>query len=112
VEFGGVKEGKEKKGYGAGIASSIGEIEHFASSKAKFRPLNPFKELPTNYVIQDIQQHYYVANSFKEAGDTLIKFGEYLPRPFKAYYNRITNNVEVDRKIKLVAVDEKPLEFL
>jgi phenylalanine-4-hydroxylase len=113
VEFGACKEGNDMKAYGAGIASSIGEIEHFGSDKSKFRPLNPFKELhPESIVIQDIQAFYYVAKSLKEAGDTLIKYGEYLPKPFKTYFNRITNQVEVDRKVKVVSVDEKPLEFI
>jgi hypothetical protein len=54
---------------------------------------------------------YYVADSFKSAGDILVKYGEFLPKPFKCYFNRKTSTVEVDRKVKLVAVDDKTLVF-
>lgn len=37
LEFGACKEGSKKLGYGAGIASSIGEIEHLMSDKARFK---------------------------------------------------------------------------
>jgi len=65
----------------------------------------------TNFPIQSLQPVYYVANSFEDAGDMLIRFGERLPKPFKAYYNHKSNRVEVDKKIKLVHVDEKPIDF-
>ncbi len=54
------------KGYGAGIASSIGEAEvfylfkiylicqHFLSGKPEFRLLNPMKELNLNYPVQTL----------------------------------------------------------
>lgn len=111
VEFGVCKEGNEVKGYGAGVASSIGEILNFGEKKAQFKPLNPFKELNLNFPIQTFQPVYYVAESFKDAGDILIRYGEYLPKPFKAYFNYNTNSVEVDRKVKLINVDEKPVDF-
>jgi len=110
VEFGVCKEGDQVKGYGAGLASSINEIENFASGKPKFKPLNPFVELDQNYPIQTVQPKYYVAESFKDAGDMLIRYGELLPKPFKAYYNYNTASVEVDRKVKLCDVDEAPTE--
>jgi len=111
IEFGVCKEGNDIKGYGAGVASSIGEIKNMGEKKAEFRPLNPFVELNTNFPIQSLQPVYYVADSFESAGDMLIRFGERLPKPFKAYYNNKNNRVEVDKKIKLIKVDEKPVDF-
>jgi len=111
VEFGCCKEDGDIKGYGAGVASSIGEIENVGKRGAEFRPLNPFKELKLDYPIQTLQPIYYVAEDFKSAGDILVKYGEFLPKPFRAYFNRRTNTVEVDRKVKLVEIDEKPVDF-
>mmetsp|Transcript_13711 Transcript_13711/g.11671 ORF Transcript_13711/g.11671 Transcript_13711/m.11671 type:complete len:133 (+) Transcript_13711:935-1333(+) len=88
VEFGVCKEGDKIKGYGAGVASSLGEIENVAAGKSEYRPLDPFKELKMDYPIQTIQPMYYVADDFKSAGDILVRYGEYLPRPFKTYYDR------------------------
>lgn len=39
------------KGYGAGIASSIGECEHFLSDKARFELFDPFKACTRKYPI-------------------------------------------------------------
>jgi len=111
IEFGACKEGDDIKAYGAGIASSIAEIKNFGERRAEFRPLDPFKELSTNYPIQTLQPIYYVANSFKDAGETLIKYGEHLPRPFRTFYDYKKQCVEVDRKIKLVEVADKSLGF-
>ena len=52
-----------------------------------------------DFPIQTMQPMYYVAESFKSAGEMLIRYGEFLPKPFKAYYNHATNKVEVDRAL-------------
>lgn len=111
VEFGVCKEGNGVKGYGAGVASSIGEIKNFGEGKAEFRPLNPFVELELDFPIQTVQPMYYVAESFKNAGEMLIRYGEFLPKPFHAYFNYQNERVEVDRKVKLVDVNEQAVDF-
>lgn len=111
AEFGVCKEGNAIKGYGAGIGSSIGEIKNFGENKAEFRTLDPFRELNLNFPIQTLQPIYYVADSFKDAIDTLIKYGGCLPRPFKTYFNYMKHTVEVDKKITLTKIEEKPVEF-
>jgi len=111
VEFGVCKEGNGVKGYGAGVASSIGEIKNFGEGKAELRPLNPFVELDLDFPIQTVQPMYYVAESFKNAGEMLIRYGELLPKPFKAYFNHQNDTVEVDRKVKLVDVNEEAVDF-
>jgi len=42
LEFGACLEGDQRLGYGAGIASSISEIDNLLSSKPKFEPFDPF----------------------------------------------------------------------
>jgi phenylalanine-4-hydroxylase len=40
------------KGYGAGIASSIGEAENLLEGKkSEFKPLDPMRELPLDYPV-------------------------------------------------------------
>ena len=99
IEFGVCKEGSDIKAFGAGIASSFGELkvfllrkeylywQSFGEKKVEFRPLNPKKELPLNYPIQTIQQWYYVAESFQHATETLIHYGESLNRSFQVSYD-------------------------
>lgn len=51
IEFGACMENGKMKGYGAGIASSIGECEHFLSDKARFEWFDPFKACTRKYPI-------------------------------------------------------------
>ena len=67
LEFGVCKEGDERLGYGAGIASSIGEIEHLLSEKAKFKKLEPLFDCHEPYPIQKVQEMYRVTEDFDEA---------------------------------------------
>jgi phenylalanine-4-hydroxylase len=99
VEAGACKENSQVKAFGASISSSIAELQHFASEKANYRTLDPFKELPFDIKLQFLQQKYYVAQSFKGALEVLLKFGESLQRPFSAWYNTSTEKIEVDKKI-------------
>jgi phenylalanine-4-hydroxylase len=70
VEFGICMENNKRKAYGAGILSSVGELEYaFEQNIAKFLPLD-FENCGLNY--QDIpiskyQPVYFVAKSFKDA---------------------------------------------
>ena len=43
LEFGMCKERGKKKAYGAGILSSVGELEYCLSEKPKYFPLDPFE---------------------------------------------------------------------
>jgi phenylalanine-4-hydroxylase len=42
IEFGMCLENGEKKSYGAGILSSVGELEYCVTEKPTFFPLDPF----------------------------------------------------------------------
>ncbi len=71
VEFGICKEGNELKVYGAGILSSLGELEYAISDKRSYFPLD-LEEIVTknkNFVINNMQPFYYVAESFENAKD-------------------------------------------
>jgi phenylalanine-4-hydroxylase len=69
IEFGMCKERGSLKAYGAGILSSMGEIEYCLSDKPKYLPLDPW-EIGLNHVnfpISSMQPYYFVAESFAKA---------------------------------------------
>eukprot|EP01017_Pseudomicrothorax_dubius_P026856 TRINITY_DN3033_c0_g2_i1.p1 TRINITY_DN3033_c0_g2~~TRINITY_DN3033_c0_g2_i1.p1 ORF type:complete len:439 (-),score=77.93 TRINITY_DN3033_c0_g2_i1:154-1470(-) len=111
VEFGACKEGNQIKGYGAGVASSFGEIRHFMSDKPKFEPLDPMNRLPLDFPVQTYQPIFFYGKSFKHMKEILLEYGEYLKKPFKAYYDYEKSEVEVDRPIETYMSAEGGLNF-
>ena len=69
VEFGLCYENGKKKAYGAGILSSVGELEYAMSDKPEFLPLNcdNIAENYQDFPISSVQPTYFVAKSFKDA---------------------------------------------
>lgn len=63
------KERGKLKAYGAGILSSVGELEYCLSGKPKYLPLDPFEiaQNHLNFPISSMQPYYFVAVSFQEA---------------------------------------------
>ena len=101
MEFGICKEDNELKVYGAAMASSIAEMEHFIARKAKLEDLDPFNNLTIGYSDQDVQPVYMVAKSFEDAKDILVRFGESLEKPFKAFYDLEKQEIKTDRKVRM-----------
>jgi phenylalanine-4-hydroxylase len=62
-------EDGQKKAYGAGILSSVGELEYCVTDKPTYYPLDPFEiaEKHLNYPISSMQPYYFVAESFAKA---------------------------------------------
>jgi phenylalanine-4-hydroxylase len=69
IEFGMCKERGQLKAYGAGILSSVGELEYCLSDKPKYYPLDPFEiaQNHLNFSISSMQPYYFVADSFAKA---------------------------------------------
>ena len=69
IEFGMCKERGQLKAYGAGILSSVGELEYCLSDKPKYYPLDPFEiaQNHLNFPISSMQPYYFVAESFAKA---------------------------------------------
>jgi len=69
IEFGMCYEKGALKAYGAGILSSVGELEYCVSNKPKYLPLDPFEigQNHLNYPISSMQPLYFVAESFAKA---------------------------------------------
>lgn len=64
MEFGLCKEGDQVRAYGAGLLSSIGEIQHALSSRPAVLPFDPEKTAVQKYQDQEYQDTYFLAESF------------------------------------------------
>jgi phenylalanine-4-hydroxylase len=64
VEFGLLEEQGEAKAIGAGLLSSVGELEHCLSPEVERRPFSVRAVVETPYVFSSMQPVLYVARSF------------------------------------------------
>lgn len=74
VEFGVVREGNQVKGFGAGVLSSYGELQHMASGMPKLVDFDPFAAQPKMSYKDGYQKQYFVLNSFKEGAKQLLDY--------------------------------------
>lgn len=72
VEFGLCRQDNELKAYGAGLLSSIGELQYSLSGKPALKPFNPEVTGNTPYPITEYQPTYFVAESFDDVKDQLM----------------------------------------
>jgi len=103
VEFGMcLDKNGQKKAYGAGIMSSFGELAYCVTDKPKFKPFDPYliAQDYVNFPISEMQPVYFVAESFPKAKQQIIDYCEDIVRPFNLSFNRKSNTIEVDRKIR------------
>ncbi|XP_022693540.1 tyrosine 3-monooxygenase-like isoform X2 [Varroa jacobsoni] len=108
VEFGLCKEGDKVRAYGAGLLSSIGEIQHALSSRPTVLPFDPQTTSLQKYQDQEYQDTYFLAESFR---DVQSKFREWVRthiyRPFDLSYDAFTNTVIIlDSPMKVCSVME------
>ncbi|CAH1119615.1 unnamed protein product [Phaedon cochleariae] len=95
VEFGLCRENGHLKAYGAGLLSSFGELQYSLSDQPEVRPFDPVKTSVQKYPITQYQPLYYVAESFEDSKEKMIKFAATIPRSFGVRYNAYTQSIEV-----------------
>ncbi|XP_059609359.1 protein henna isoform X1 [Phlebotomus argentipes] len=95
VEFGLCRQGGELKAFGAGLLSSFGELQYCLSDKPEVREFDPEKTGLQKYPITEYQPVYYVADSFEDAKEKMIKYANTIPRPFGVRYNAYTQSVDI-----------------
>ncbi|XP_018570105.1 protein henna isoform X1 [Anoplophora glabripennis] len=95
VEYGLCREHGKLKAYGAGLLSSYGELQYALEEKAEIRPFEPAKTALQKYPITEYQPVYFVAESFEDAKEKMIKFASTIPRSFGVRYNAYTQSIEV-----------------
>ena len=103
VEFGLLREDDERKAYGAGVLSSVGELERACASglpDTAFKPWNPDAAAREPYPITEFQPCYFVADSLQDAKTKMQDFCRSLARPFYARYNAAAQRIWVDRAIR------------
>ncbi|CAH0547253.1 unnamed protein product [Brassicogethes aeneus] len=95
VEYGVCQENGAVKAYGAGLLSSYGELQYALSDKPEIRPFDPPKTALQKYPITEYQPLYYLAESFEDAKERMIKFSSTIPRTFGVRYNAYTQSIDV-----------------
>lgn len=76
IEFGICKEDGQNKAYGAGLMSSIEELEYCVSDKPEVRSLDPH-DIAQNYTvipISKLQPTYFCAESFQQAKADITEY--------------------------------------
>ena len=84
IEFGVCQEADGIKAYGAGILSSVGELEYCKTDVPKLYPLDPFN-IAQNHVdfpISSMQPYYFVAETFEKAKTQITDYCETIYKPF------------------------------
>lgn len=66
VEFGLINTPEGRRIYGAGIVSSLNEVEHSLSDKVTVHPFEPERIAAQEYEVWHLQPVYYAINSFEE----------------------------------------------
>uniref|UniRef100_A0A3P9AZN7 tryptophan 5-monooxygenase n=1 Tax=Maylandia zebra TaxID=106582 RepID=A0A3P9AZN7_9CICH len=95
VEFGLCKQDGRLRAYGAGLLSSVSELQHALSSSANILPFDPTVTCNQECMITTFQHVYYVADSFEEAKNKMREFAKTLRRPFTIRYDPYTQSVDV-----------------
>ncbi|XP_065664897.1 phenylalanine-4-hydroxylase-like [Hydra vulgaris] len=67
VEFGLCLQNNELKAYGAGLLSSIGELQYCFSEKSIKAPFDLEEIFATKYSLTEFQPKYFIAESFSDA---------------------------------------------
>jgi tryptophan 5-monooxygenase len=96
VEFGLCKQKDGSfKVYGAGLLSSVAELQHAISAKDKIKKLDPEVTCHEECIVTAYQNSYFYTDSFDEAKEKLREFAGSIQRPFMVRYNPYTQSVEV-----------------
>ncbi|XP_030070558.1 tryptophan 5-hydroxylase 2 isoform X2 [Microcaecilia unicolor] len=95
IEFGLCKQEGQLRAYGAGLLSSIGELQHALSDKASVKSFDPKTTCLQECLITTFQEAYFVSESFEEAKEKMREFAKSINRPFSVYFNPYTQSVDV-----------------
>ncbi|EDW27421.1 GL24728 [Drosophila persimilis] len=96
VEFGLCKQADSSfKVYGAGLLSSVAELQHAITAGPKIKKFDPEFTCKEECIITSYQNAYYYTDSFEEAKEQMRAFADSIQRPFGVRYNPYTMSVEV-----------------
>ena len=69
VEFGLIRENREKRIFGAGIVSSNEEVTHALSDEVTVHPFDPDTLVETDYQVYNLQDELFIMESFEQLLD-------------------------------------------
>uniref|UniRef100_A0A3Q3WQF6 tryptophan 5-monooxygenase n=1 Tax=Mola mola TaxID=94237 RepID=A0A3Q3WQF6_MOLML len=95
IEFGLCKQEGQLRAYGAGLLSSIGELQHALSDQACVKMFDPKTTCNQECLITTFQEVYFVSESFEEAKQKMREFAKTIKRPFSVYYNPYTQSIDL-----------------
>uniref|UniRef100_G3PGF9 tryptophan 5-monooxygenase n=1 Tax=Gasterosteus aculeatus aculeatus TaxID=481459 RepID=G3PGF9_GASAC len=95
VEFGLCKQDGRLRAYGAGLLSSISELQHALSGKAHILPFDPAVTCNQECIITTFQDVYFVSESFEDAKNKMREFAKTIWRPFTVRYDPYTQSVDI-----------------
>ncbi|KAL3308303.1 Tryptophan 5-hydroxylase 2, partial [Cichlidogyrus casuarinus] len=95
VEFGICHQQGERRAFGAGLLSSIGELKHALSGKAKIMPFDPDRVVKQECLVTTFQEGYFETPSFEYAKEQMRQFAKNIERPFEVNYDPHTQSIEV-----------------
>lgn len=95
VEFGLCKQDGELRIYGAGLLSSVAELQHALKHPENIKRFDPEITCKQECIITSYQEAYWYTDSFEEAKEKMRKYAETIQRPFGIRYNPYTQSVEV-----------------
>lgn len=95
VEFGLCKQDGMLRAYGAGLLSSVGELQYCLSDEPAVRAFEPSQTALQTYPITNYQPLYYVAESFRDAQIRVREFAATMDRPFSVRYDPYTQTIQV-----------------
>ena len=100
VEFGVIFEDNGvKKGYGAGVLSSVDELINATSDKPEFKFFNPFDVCDIPYPITTLQPTYMWSKNFEDAKKMMTKYAAAVPRGFDVAYDKDKQEIKVYQDI-------------
>jgi phenylalanine-4-hydroxylase len=77
IEFGLIKEDNKSKAYGAGIASSSGEIKQiYSNPSVEILPFDIELVMQNDFIISEVQNRYYEIESFEQLFATVKELEE------------------------------------
>ncbi|XP_076324170.1 tryptophan 5-hydroxylase 1-like isoform X2 [Tachypleus tridentatus] len=102
AEFGLCKQNGEMRVFGAGLLSSVAELQHALSPKANVLSFDPDLTCKQKPIITSFQKVYFYTNTFEEAIEKMREFAQTIKRPFGVRYSHYTQTIEIllnNRKI-------------
>ena len=99
AEFGVCMENGERKFYGAGIASSVSEMQNWLDKKGKDLPFGIKDNLPRDYEQETLKPEFYFTDSYEDVIHQFEDLDELVQKSFKLSYDEKSNSYEADRKI-------------